>query len=162
MKKIIICIMLLAMLCGCSKEVEPKLIVDGISFEVNITYYNESYFAKGKMEDGQLTLEMKSPSEIEGMVVILDESSAKINYKGLTYEPGKNSLLASASGMLYDSLSIVNRGEGKFESDDKNISLSAGTDNGEFVMSLSPSGFPIDLKYTSGVFYGEFSAVTVL
>lgn len=162
MKRIIICITLLAVLCGCTKGTNVKPMVDGISFDINITYYNENYFAEGKIEEGVITLEMKSPSEIEGMVIVLDESSAKINYKGLTYEPAKNSLLPSAAGMLYDSLSAVGKGKCKAENDDKNILLSASTSNGEFVMNLSPSGFPIDLKYTSGVFYGEFTGVTVL
>ncbi len=162
MRKIIICIMLCTVLCGCGGKAEAKPILNDISFDINITYYNENYFAQGKMQNDTLTLEMKEPSEIEGMVVIIGESSVKINYKGLTYEPTENSLLPSAAGMLYDALNAVSKGDTKLENADKNLSVTKKLQNGEFVMRFSPSGLPLDIKYMSGVFGGEFSNVTML
>ena len=123
MKKIIICIMLCATLCGCQKTNETKPILNDISFDINITYYNEKYFASGKMQDNILTLEMKEPSEIEGMVLILSDSSVKVNYKGLTFEPTKNSLLPSACSMFYDALDAVLKGSAKLQDDDYNFSV---------------------------------------
>ncbi|MBE6732723.1 MAG: hypothetical protein E7561_01850 [Ruminococcaceae bacterium] len=161
MRKIIICIMLCTVLCGCGGKADAKPILNDISFDINITYYNEGYFAKGKIQDNTLTLEMKEPSEIEGMVLILGESSVKINYKGLTYEPTENSLLPSAAGMLYDALSAVLKGDIELQNDEKNLSVTKKLQNGEFVMRFSPSGLPIDINYMSGVFSGEFSNVTM-
>ena len=161
MKKIIICILLVLSLCGCASKSGVEPVINGIAFNLDITYYNENYSAEGKMEDNILTLTVKSPSELEGMVLIISEDSFKVNYKGLTFEPTDNALLPSAGNMIYKALSLAS-GELKCDGNDKNLSVSSKTENGEFVINLSPAGLPIDLKYLSGVLNCEFSGVTIL
>lgn len=161
-KLVIICITVAVLLVGCTKKADTKPILNDISFNTDITYYNESYKAFCSIrEAGNLSLELKESSEVEGMIYIINEDGVSISYKGLTYTPSSSGLLSSACTMLYDAFSAALSDSASYEIGKQNCSVSAKTQNGEFIMQFSPSGLPLDLKYVSGIFNAEFSDVTL-
>ena len=140
-----------------------KRLLNNISFNADITYYNENYKAFCSIDqNGSFSVEIKDPSELEGMLFTINKDDVRVNYKGLTYTPNSNSLLSSACGMLYDAFTSTNSDNAQYEYGEQNFSVSAKTSNGEFLLQFSPTGLPLDLKYTSGVFCAEFSNVTIV
>lgn len=159
----IICVVFLLFTVGCNKKEDTKPILNNIEFNVDITYYNEKYSAKGSIDaKNKLTLEFKEPLEIKGMEFTLDGTDTTINYKGLTYKPSKDVLLSSAAGLFYKAMISFGTEKAEFEYSSKNYSVSAKGDNGEFLMSFSPSGLPLDIECQSAGFYAEFSDLSVL
>ena len=102
MKRFVIICAVILLLTGCSKKADVKPIVKNISFNTDITYYNEKYTAKGNVDNaGVFTLEIVEPSELSGMTFTVDNGETKIDYKGLSFTPDANSLYSTAIGMLY-------------------------------------------------------------
>ena len=160
---VIICVVLVLFTVGCNKKEDTKPILNNIEFDIDITYYNEQYSAHASIDDkNKLTLKLKEPLEIEGMEFTLDDSDATINYKGLTYKPSKESLLSSAVGLFYGAMNSFGAEKADFEYSDKNHSVTATNEQGEFSMNFSPSGLPLNMESSSGAFRAEFSDLTVL
>lgn len=164
MKRIaIICVVLLLFTVGCNKKEDTKPILNNIEFDVDITYYNEKYSAKGSIDaKNKLILKFEEPLEIDGMEFMIDGDDTEINYKGLTYKPSKDTLLSSAVGLLYRAMNAFNTEKADFEYSSKNYSVSANVDEREVFMNFSPSGLPLDIECQSAGFYAEFSDLAVL
>lgn len=159
----IICVVFLLFTVGCNKKEDTKPILNDIEFNIDITYYNEKYSAQGSIDaKNKLTLKLKEPLEIDGMEFTLDGTDTTINYKGLTYKPSSDALLSSAVGLFYRAMFSFGTEKADFEYSDKNYSVSAKCDDGEFLMNFSPSGLPLDIECLSAGFYVEFLDLTVL
>ena len=164
MKRIaLICVVIFLFLIGCSEKAEEKPLLEGISFNADITYYNEKYVAKGSVDkDGLLTLEILEPSELSGMVFYVNDSDTKVEYKGLSFSPNENSLLTSASNILYSGFSALQGEDAKLKCDDKTYTATAKDGGGEFIMEYSPTGLPLKLKYLSSAFEANFYDLEIL
>ena len=160
----IICVLLVVFLMGCGKEKKTELTTENIEFIANITYYNENYCASGSIDsEGRLTLEIKEPDEIEGMVYTVADDSVRVSYKGLTYSPNSNSLLPTAVEMLYEAFECLGKETAQVEyQENKNCSVNTKNEQGELCINFSPTGLPLDIKYLSGVFYAELSDLKIL
>jgi len=163
LKRLFIICVAFFFLIGCSKKSDTKPILKNISFNTDITYYNEKYTAKGSVDnDGTLTLQIVEPSELSGMTFTVDGEETKIDYKGLSFSPSANSLSSAAVGMLYSGFAAVGQKNADYEYGDKNYTVSSKNNNGEFLMSYSPSGIPLEIKCLSGVFEAKFYDMKLL
>lgn len=163
MKRLFIICVSVFLLVGCSKNEGKKPILNDISFTADITYYNEKYTAKGSVDGkGNLCLEMIEPSELSGMVFTVDDRGVKVEYKGLTFSPNVNSLSGSAADMIYSGFSAVRQENVDYEYGDKNYTVTAKNNNTEFVLCYSPSGLPLEIKSSSGVFKTQFYDIKTL
>lgn len=163
MKKLIIICAVILILSGCGKKTDIKPIVKNISFNTDITYYNEKYAAKGSIDsDGILVLQIVDPSELSGMTFKVDGEDVKINYKGLTISPNSNSLSSAAIGMLCSGFSVAEQNNADYEYGEKNYTVTAKTDNGEFIMSYAPTGLPLEIKCLSAAFEAKFYDIKLL
>lgn len=157
-KFVIVCILFILFLTGCNKKTETKPILNDIEFDVNITYYNENYTAKGSIDgENKLYLKIIEPAELETMEISLDGDDVEIGYKGLTYKPNENMILSSAAGLFYTAINDLRSDNAEIEYGEKNYSVSVKNKKGEIFMNFSPSGLPLDIKYASGVLGAEFS-----
>ena len=163
MKKLIIRCAVILILSGCGKKTDIKPIVKNISFNTDITYYNEKYAAKGSIDsDGILTLQIFEPSELSGMTFTVDGQDVKIDYKGLTFSPNSNSISSAAVAMLYSGFSAVEQNNADYEYDEKNYTVTAKTDNGEFIMNYSPTGLPLEIRCLSSAFEAKIYDIKLL
>lgn len=150
-------------LVGCGKKTYTKPILSDIEFDMDVTYYNEKYSAKGSIDgDNKLTLKILEPAELKNMKFTVYGDDIEINYKGLTYKPNENMILSSAVGLFYTAMNDLKTDSAKIEYGEKNYSVSVKNKQGEVFMNFSPSGLPLDIKYSSGVFYAEFSDIKAL
>ncbi|MBR4073531.1 MAG: hypothetical protein IKK24_06270 [Clostridia bacterium] len=162
MKKILFCILVLLLATACSKPVKTVApILEDISFDLDVTYYNENYSLKGETDDSdEMRLTVTEPEELNGMILTIDDGKLNVEYKGLTHSPTNQELFGNA-GIIIER--IFESAEDKIPKDksDGNYSISGKAQGKEYTFTFSPSGYPIRLEVPTEGFVAEFSNVTV-
>lgn len=133
-------------LCGCSAKGEITPVIQGISFEANIQYYNEKYLCDAQVDTkGNITLTFKSPENLEGLVLSVVDGKSSIQYMGLTYSPKGGSLPLGNIATLIDGV-FNDISDNKIKQNGKNIEFVGKVSNEKYVISFSPSGLPLLLN----------------
>ena len=141
MKKIILAVLSLVLLCSCSidKAVVPK--ITSTSFSAKMTYYNESYSFDGRFsEDGVLYAELTSPEELEDLKMTISREGTTVEYKGIVYTPIESTMPFSSiieDFFLAVSSVIDLKEEAKADS---NGQLKLGSGAEQVVLTMSPTG----------------------
>ena len=106
MKKILLILLSVLLLAGCSpKKSSVKPILKGISFECDVTYYNENYSCKGDVEkNGNMIIEFVAPTELEGLKFTFSDNGVLANFNEIEYVASKMIFENSAASLINEAL----------------------------------------------------------
>ena len=150
-------------LCGCSGKGELSPILRGISFEADISYYNEKYVCDTIIDkDGNLTMNFKYPQDISDLKIFFNDGKAKIEYMGLTYTPDDRMPAGSVAQTLYDIISDVEKTDSTPIKDSENCMLDGRYNNTYFKFYFSPSGLPLSVLIPDDSFEIQFNNLTII
>ena len=141
MKKIILAVLSLILLCSCSgtKAVVPK--ITSTSFSAEMVYYNEKYSFDGSFsEDGVLCAELTAPEELADLKMTISREGTTVEYKGIVYTPIESTM--PFSSVIEDFFLAVSRvidlkEEAKADSSGQ---LRLGSGAQQIVLTVSPTG----------------------
>lgn len=161
MKKILLILLSVLLVTGCNaKKSGIKPILKGISFECDVTYYNENYSCKGDVEkNGNMVIEFVAPSELEGLKFTFSENGVLANFNEIEYIASKmvfeNSAASLISKVLGDSDSSVLK-------EDDTFFIEGVADDFEYKLILGGTGLPIKITTRPDVATIEFKNVKIL
>ncbi len=159
MKKILSLVIGLLLLAGCGKaEVTPTL--NGITFNADITYYNENYKGECSVsQDGTVVLKITEPESLEGYTLTAERDKMTVEFLGLTFTPTENNMAFSGVfGDIYNCFcEIIEEGNSAKKKGDI-YELSSGK---EYTLTVSPTGLPQSLMLPDERFALYFYNVTV-
>ncbi len=164
MKKIISLVLVLLTLSACSgkTEVKPRLV--GITFNADMTYFNENY--KGECvisSDGALTCKLTEPESLSGYTLTLSKEGMTAEYLGITYTPTESNMpFSGVIGEFYENISEISSSEDSAKKKDDAYIIKGGKDAEAYTLYLSSTGLPQSLQLPDERFTVYFYNVTVL
>lgn len=164
MKKIVSLVLVLLTLTACSgkTEVTPRLL--GISFNAEMTYFNENYKGACVMSpEGVLTCTITEPETLSGYTVTLSRDGMTAEYLGITYTPSESNMpFSGVIGEFYSKLlTIIDSGASAEKKDDTYV-IKGGKDTDAYTLYISPSGLPLSVAIPDDRFTVYFYNTTVL
>ena len=145
MKKILVLLLAILSLCGCtvSKTVSP--ILDNILFTVNIDYAQDKYVADASIVDDTLNLVIREPEIISCLSLGFDENGLSAEFKGIKCTSEVDSLPQSAIiQVLYN---VINDAVNKqLVYDDTNCRITGKVNEYKYEFVFSPSGLPLKIE----------------
>ena len=152
------------MLCGCSTKQKVSPMLRGISFEADISYYNEKYVCDAVVDsDGKLTMEFKYPEDISGLKIFFEYGKANVEYMGLTYTPkDKGMPTGSVAQALHNVLSSVEDEDSFAVKDGENCIIEGRYNETYFKLYLSPSGLPLSIFIPDDSYKIQFNNLAIL
>lgn len=157
MKKLLLVLSLILILCSCGAKREIKPQLSGISFTAEVVYYNENYLLDGVIsKDGVFTAEIKEPDELCDLKITLNEDETRVDYKGLVYIPLEGSMpFAKVLQEFYTPVCEIIKGE-------PTIKGTEGILKGEgYTLTVSPTGLPLKLEIPDDRFTFKFYNVSI-
>lgn len=160
MKKVLCLVTLLLFLCSCStktKNITP--ITKGISFESEISFYNETYLCNVNIQkNGDTEILFSSPQELTGLKINYIGNNVTVNYDGIEYTSVIDDLPQySTSNIIYKIFSN-NYNEVLFEEDNYFVKCKQG--DTEYKMYIGATGLPIEIK--SPFFNAKIKNATII
>lgn len=158
-KKLICIVFVVLSLCGCSeKRSSVKPVLKGISFNAEITCYNECYTAACAVsEDGAISAEVTSPDELKGLKFAVKNGDITTEFDGISAtEKLKDLPVCGAYTAMIDVLCDVMNSEDPVINDGNELFINAGTENGKYRLSIAPTGLPLSLEIPDQGFKMEF------
>lgn len=141
---LIIAAVMLFSFSACNRKRSDILpLTAGISFDCEITYYNECYEAAAKVtEDGEMSCEITAPDTLKGLKFSFSGDDVTAEYNGLEY---KNDISSLPQGAAFTSLYQILRTAEKAEviSDDDKYYVRGNAGNLHFKLFLGATGLPI-------------------
>ena len=163
MKKILALILVILTLSACSGKNDVKPTLKGISFNADITYYNENY--KGECtisEDGALTLKITEPELLSGYTVMLNGEGITAEYLGVTFTPNLSNMpVSSVITEFYEKITELANSE-TVEKKGDTYMIKGGKDADAYTLYISPTGLPQSLEMPDERFRVYFYNTTVL
>ena len=147
MKKIILVLVLIFSICGCSNETEVTLQEVAESFKQNFSTEALAAFGENEAEMSitkngmSISIIVSSPAELEGMGIEISNEHAKVTYEGMEQEISKDSLPEGTPFLLLEELFEKLSEPDKFTLSTENGNLVAKGD--DFTAVLSPENFSI-------------------
>lgn len=162
MKRIISLVIGLLLLSGCNKaEVAPTL--NGITFNADITYYNESYKGECSVsEEGVMTLKITEPEVLSGYTLTAERDKMTAEYLGLSFTPTQNNMVFSGVfGDIYNCFCEIIDTKSNAKKTGDAYELSGGKESKSYTLTVSPTGLPQSLMLPDERFALYFYNVTV-
>jgi hypothetical protein len=149
------------LLAGCTpKKSSVKPILKGISFECDVTYYNENYCCKGDVEkNGNMIIEFVAPTELEGLKFTFSDNGVLANFNEIEYVASKMIFESSAASLINEA--FRNTDSSVFKEDDT-FFIEGVTDDFEYKLLLGGTGLPIKITTRPDVATVEFKNVKIL
>lgn len=146
MKKILCLLISVFFLCSCgakSNNITP--VTKGISFNADISYYNETYTVSVNIADnGDTEISYNSPKELSGLKIIYSGDQITADYNGIKYNTLQESLPQySASDIIYKAFS---HDYDTVYSKDDSYYVEYDCDGLNFKMYLGATGLPIKIE----------------
>lgn len=160
MKKVIVFLLALSLLCGCTSLKETNPIVNDIAFTANIKYQKQKYVCDIQSYNDGINLIIKEPQNIEGLVFDINKNGCKMEFEGLAQSYDIDLLpYNSFAQIIYDVFSEV--ATQTIDINNKNCEIEGNVNNKKYVFLFSPSGLPLSLEIKDLDFYVKFSSVTI-
>ncbi len=141
MKKIL-CLIFIMLLVGCTQKTNVKPITRNISFTAEMTYYNEYYeMAVDIKKDGDMTVSMLHPEELQGLNFCIENGKTTAEYDGIKME-ADDSYKTAATGFIY---SVFKTEEQPVFKNDNRFFTKGACDGGEYKMYISEAGLPLKI-----------------
>ena len=167
MRKIVAVLMLVLLLCGCSKQPEVTAEEVANAFAGDFSAEAKAVFGDSEAEMSivkngmSISIIVSSPDEISGMGIELCDEHVKVTYQGMEQEINADSLPEGTPFLLLRELFEELSEEGEFNIGMKNDKIAA--ENEDFSAVISPEDFSLiraefPLYETEFIFSGwEFS-----
>lgn len=164
MKKILSVVLCIFTLAACSNSKEISPVLGGISFNAELTYYNESYKGECTLSaENVLTCRITEPEILSGYTVTLSPEGAKAEYLGITYTPTESNMpFSGVLGEFYSTLTEIIGSEAKAEKKDGVYAVSGGKDAAAYTLYVSESGLPLSIELPDERFTVYFYNTTLL
>ncbi len=149
MRKILCLFLPFLLLCGCAvKSQAVKPVTKALSFDAQITYYNETYECNVKIfKNGDSEITFSSPKEIKGLKISYSANTVTADYNGLKYEINGTLPQFSASDILHKAFNYnydtVYTNDNEYYVENKNLNCK---------MYLGATGLPIKIIENSEKF----------
>lgn len=152
------------MLGGCSAKQSINPNLRGISFEAEISYYNEKYVCDATIDsEGVLVMEFKYPEELSQLKISFLNGNPNIEYMGLTYSPNSNSMPPSSiAQVMYNVISTVESQGSAVVKDGENCLVDGRFGNTYFKLYLTPNGLPLSILIPDDSFKIQFNNLSLL
>ncbi len=143
MKKVFSVILALLIFAGCKGGTNLTPQTKGITFNCDVTYYNEVYECKGETDqNGGMVIEFISPDDIKGLKFTFTKSGVTSSFKDTEYKAQKIVFENAVATFIYEVL--TNPNTEVFKEDD--VFYTEGvTDNFEYKLHLGGTGLPIKI-----------------
>ena len=163
MKKIIWLIIPLIILCSCGKKDKVSPMLTGISFEAQISYYNESYSALCDIsKDGVLTAKITQPDILKDFILQVSSQGIKAEYLGITYTPtGGNMPFSGVIDSFYSVLKECMNQETVATLSKEEYIVKGDFDQLGYTLYVAPTGLPQKLLLPDERFSVNFYNVTI-
>lgn len=154
-------LMILSAASCAQKRSDIQPLTSGITFNCEITYYNECYEASADIsDDGVMTCEITSPDTLKGLKLIFNGDDMTAEYRGLEYKNDISSLpQGTAFTNLYRILRAAAKSEVVFEND--NYCINGKTEDISFRLILGATGLPISAEVPDSGFRISFKNTTI-
>ncbi len=150
MKRLVLLFMPLILLVGCSQKTDVKAVTRGIEFNTRVCYYNECYEADAQFsQNGERIFNITSPESIAGLTLVFNGEDVTATYKGMEYK-AENPQLFGAFSLVNRAILDVEKKDGVVRVDDNSYSVEGFTDGGEYELTVSTQGLPIELDVDKG------------
>ena len=165
MKRAVISVlMILMLLCGCSKNTKTSTpVTKGISFTADVTYYNENYTCDVDVnEEGIMSAKVTYPEELKGVSLRFDGETVTAEYLGLTYTLKTDTMpLGNVALSIYKVFTDVTEKGLMAEQNEGNCIIENEVNGEKYEFTFSPSGLPLELKIPDKEFQVVFNNVTI-
>lgn len=165
MKRIFVLLFTFFFLCGCGgKTANVKPVLNGITFDVKLQFYNEVFVAGGEMsKDNALTLTVKEPETIKGMKLTVKGAELSAEFMGLTYIPKTEQLpAANVAVVFYEMLSDVLYRNPDVKQKENTFFVESAENEKYYKILLSGAGFPLSAEIPFAQIKAQFSNVSVI
>ncbi len=165
MKRILVLLFSFLFLCGCAnKTANVKPVLNGITFDAKLEFYNEVFTCFGEMtKENLLTLTVKEPETIKGMKLNVKGNELSAEFMGLTYTPKTEQLpAANVAVVLYNALfDAVNRNP-DVEQKNNSFFVESAENEKYYKILLSGGGFPLSAEMPFADLKVQFSNVSII
>lgn len=158
-KKLICIVFAVLSLCGCAeKRSSVTPVLKGISFNAEITCYNECYNAFCSVsEDGVISAEVTSPDELKGLKFTVSGGEIKTEFDGISETDKLKELpVCGAYTAMLGALCDAMNGDYPVINDGNELFVNADTENGKYRLNIAPTGLPLLLEMPDEDFKTEF------
>lgn len=155
---------LVIFLCGCGEKEEITPQTKNIAFVADITYYNESYSLKTKVDSkGNMQATVVTPTDFGSLVFNFKGDKVTAEFMGLTYTPQTGSLpVNNVAKIIYDAISDVSSDSEIAVKEGKNCVVKGEIEGRKYEFTFSPSGLPLTLELPDDGYKARFNDLTVL
>ena len=165
MKKITILVFLaLLMFAGCknSNTDDIQLNLKSISFNADITYYNENYAAECVINKyGGFTAKLTEPENLSGFTISYFDESCKIIYNDIVISNATNLLPQSCSVEIINEI-FKDCQSGDIATEKGNYKVNGNLNGNRYILTSAPTGLPLSLEVPDFGMKVSFSNVTVI
>lgn len=164
MKRILCFALLVVFLCGCQGKQPTELIGKGLSFGVDLTYYNEEFKCDGTVsQDGVMILCVREPEDLNGLTFTYRGKDVTAEYMGLTYTPDCGKMpVGCAASLLYHLFGQVGTSEELPQQNEGQLYLEGKADGYWYRFFFSPVGLPLSFEVPACGLEGIFRDVTLI
>ena len=162
-KALAVVLLIILVMCGCGKKNDIELKTKNISFVAEVSYYNESYSFKTKIDaKGNMSATVIKPDSFKDLTFDFSKGKTTAEFMGISYVPQNGKLPANnAAKVIYEAMIDVSSNKDVDEKDGKNFVAEGKIDNRKYVFVFSPAGFPLSLELTDEGYKAVFNNLTV-
>ena len=162
MKKIVLSLMCLILLCGCGKKQSVDVTLESVSFDAAITYGSYNCTCNITISGGgMLASTILSPESIAGTTLSYDGENLTVNYMGLEYMPEMPISGDAANDIINKILQSASSGAKSAERVDDSFVLEGEVSGYEYSLFVTEAGLPLSLLCVEADLVAEFTNVTI-
>ena len=162
MRKIIIPLIFILILCSCSKNSNVKPVTGNLSFTLQSVLNNNEYIIDAKTDsDSNLSLSFKAPENLKNLKMHIKDYNITVNFMDLEKEiPLKSVEEDSPISIIFEAVNTALKTE-KLDFKDNEYLCDFNVKNSDYSFIFSQSGLPLSIKKNDENLI-LFKSVTVL
>ena len=160
LKRVFSVLLVVIMLSGCSsKATKIETVTKGISFECEITYYNETYECDCVVQkNGEATFKFKYPTEIEGLEFLFSKNGVSAKYNEIEHINENETFRNTAAYLIWD---VLSNASGEVKSENDVFFIEGESKEYDYRLELGATGLPIKLKTNPDIIDVTFKDVKI-
>lgn len=161
MKKIICVLLSFVFLCSCSAKTDVRVVNKGLSFKAHIFYAQKEYYCLVNIsEDMTAAFEFDS-GILKGLTAVCKADSVTLAYKDKQSKRMPEEVSNAFFAEIYKAFAFFENNEYTVENEDECFFAQGKTEAGEFRLTVSPSGLPMQISIPLKEIEAQFYDVTL-